>query len=98
MIRHSGGHRYCPGCDSIVETRVMMGAYGQVKCRGGYAKQRKVICAKDRHGNGGCGYVWVTYEVARELAGEILGIESTAPNRNGKRSRGKKNAKWNLHR
>jgi hypothetical protein len=74
MIRHTGGHRFCPNCKRIVETRVQANGYGQAEYRGGYAKQRKIICAKDRHGNGGCGYVWVTLEIPQELLREIAGI------------------------
>ena len=74
MIRHSGGHRFCPKCGEILETRVLANGYKQVNYRGGYAKQRKIICAKDRHGNGGCGYVWVTLEIPEELLGEITRI------------------------
>ena len=74
MIRHTGGHRFCPNCGKIVETRVLANGYKQAECRGGYAKQRKIICAKDRHGNGGCGYVWVTLEIPQELLREIAGI------------------------
>jgi hypothetical protein len=48
--------------------------YKQVRYRGGYAKQRKIICAKDRHGNGGCGHIWNSYEIPEELLGEITGI------------------------
>ena len=58
MIRHRGGHRFCPKCGEILETRVLANGYKQVRYQGGYAKQRKIICAKDRHGNGGCGFVW----------------------------------------
>jgi hypothetical protein len=67
MIRHSGGHRFCKTCGRVVETRVLANGYKQVPYRGGYAKQRKIICAKDRNGNGGCGYVWVTFEIPEEL-------------------------------
>lgn len=72
MIRHTGGHRFCPVCKRIVETRVLANGYKQVRYRGGYAKQRKVICAKDRWGNGGCGYVFTTLEISQELLGDIL--------------------------
>ena len=67
MIRHSGGHRFCPICKRIVETRVLAGGYKQVEYRGGYAKQRKIVCAKDRYGNGGCGRTWNTFEIPQEL-------------------------------
>lgn len=78
MIRHSGGHKFCTRCGKVVETRVLANGYKQVRYRGGYAKQRKIICAKDRHGNGGCGYVWVTLEIPQELLGDILEVPMIA--------------------
>jgi hypothetical protein len=68
----SGGHRDCPNCKRIVETRVFADGYGQVPYAGGYAKVRKVICGTDAEGTGGCGHIWVTYEIAAEAAGAVL--------------------------
>jgi hypothetical protein len=67
MNRHTGGHRFCPICKRIVETRVLANGYKQVRYGDGYAKQRKIVCAKDRYGNGGCGFVWYTFEIPQEL-------------------------------
>ena len=74
MNRHSGGHKYCANCGEIVETRVLANGYKQVRYSGGYAKQRKIICAKDRYGNGGCGHTWNSYEIAEELLGDVLEV------------------------
>jgi hypothetical protein len=67
MNRHSGGHRFCKTCGRVVETRVLANGYKQVRYGAGYAKQRKIICAKDRYGNGGCGQEWITLEIPQEL-------------------------------
>ena len=74
MIRHRGGHRFCPKCGEILETRVLANGYKQVRYQGGYAKQRKIICAKNSQGTGGCGHIWNSYEIPEELLGEITRI------------------------
>jgi hypothetical protein len=97
----SGGHRWCPNCKGIRETRVFVEGYGQVPYGNGYAKMRRVICGTDAHGTGGCGYIWVTYESAAEGSGTVLNLEevsrtdsSNPQSEKPKRKRGgKKNAK-----
>jgi hypothetical protein len=69
-----GGHRQCPRCKQIVETRVLPEGYSQVEYLGVLAKQRKVICWKDVYGDDGCGHEWFTYE----LPGEVLGIDASS--------------------
>ncbi len=64
-VRH-GGHRYCPNCKRIVETRVLLDGYRQVPIHGVLAKRRQVICGKDEKGRGGCGTKWFTLEVLEE--------------------------------
>jgi len=92
MIRHSGAHKFCPNCKAIVETRVLANGYKQVRYHGGYAKQRKIICAKDRRGTGGCGHTWNSYEIPDELLGDILEIpqvdEETSTGRRRRRGHG----------
>lgn len=58
-----GGHRYCPNCKRIRETRVMPGGYSQVRFRGLPAKRREVICGTDAQGSNGCGTKWFTLEI-----------------------------------
>jgi hypothetical protein len=83
MIRHTGGHRYCPNCKRIVETRVLAEGYAQVLYRGVLVKRRKIVCGRNRDGLGGCGHVWFTYEIPEEVLPEIL-------NSNRSRSSGRK--------
>ena len=61
-----GGHRYCPKCKKVVETRVLLEGYCQTDFHGIPAKRRQVICAKDPEGKGGCGTNWFTVEVLEE--------------------------------
>lgn len=63
MALGEGGHRYCPNCKRIVETRVMPGGYSQVIFRGLPAKRREVICGTNAQGLNGCGTRWFTLEI-----------------------------------
>jgi len=88
-MRHTGGHKYCPNCGEINETRVLPGGYRQMMYRGVPVKRRKVICAKDREGRGGCGRTWFTYEIVETVLGDAFsGADSGS---GGKRGRKKKN-------
>ena len=61
-----GGHRYCPNCKRVVETRVLLEGYSQVPVGGVLAKRREVICGTDEQGSGGCGTRWFTLEIVEE--------------------------------
>ncbi len=66
MDTRRGGHRYCPKCKKVVETRVLLEGYCQTDFQGIPAKRRQVICATDSAGEGGCGTKWFTLEVLEE--------------------------------
>jgi hypothetical protein len=55
MDTRKGGHRYCPNCKKVVETRVLLEGYSQVPLGNVPAKKRQVICETDEEGSGGCG-------------------------------------------
>ena len=61
-----GGHRYCPNCKRIVETRVMPGGYSQTQFRSIQAKRRQVICGTEEKGSNGCGTKWYTLEMPED--------------------------------
>jgi hypothetical protein len=65
-----GGHRYCPTCKRVVETRVLLKGYSQIPVLGILAKKRQVICGTDAEGSGGCGTKWFTLEIPEE---QVLG-------------------------
>ena len=67
MDTRKGGHRYCPSCKKIVETRVLLEGYSQTLVHGVLAKRRQVICGKDDEGKDGCGTRWFTLEVPEDL-------------------------------
>ncbi len=67
MDTRRGGHRYCPTCKRVVETRVLLEGYCQTDFQGIPAKRRQVICATDPEGKGGCGTKWFTLEVLEEI-------------------------------
>ena len=88
MRIRKGGHRYCPFCRKIVETRVLPGGYGQLVYREVPVKRRKSICGMDREGRGGCGRSWFTYEIPETVLGDAFsGADSGS---GGKRGRKKK--------
>ena len=66
MNTRKGGHRYCPTCKKVVETRVLLEGYRQVEIQGILAKKRQIICGTDRQGSGGCGTKWFTLEIPEE--------------------------------
>ena len=70
MDTRKGGHRYCPTCKKVQETRVLLEGYSQIPVHGILAKKRQVICGTDAEGSGGCGTRWFTPEVLEDL---ILG-------------------------
>ena len=70
MDTRKGGHRYCPTCKTIMETRVLLEGYSQILVHGILAKKRQVICGTDAEGTGGCGTRWFTLEIPEE---EVLG-------------------------
>jgi hypothetical protein len=70
MDTRRGGHRYCPTCKRVVETRVLLEGYCQTEVLGTLAKKRQVICGTDALGSNGCGTRWFTLEIPEE---EILG-------------------------
>ena len=63
MSKGEGGHRYCPHCSEIVETRVLPGGYSNIEFRGISVKRRHIICGTDEHGSNGCGTKWYTLEI-----------------------------------
>lgn len=63
MAQGDGGHRYCPNCKRIVETRVLPGGYSDTVFRNIPAKRRQIICGTDEQGNNGCGTKWYTLEI-----------------------------------
>ena len=70
MDTRSGGTRYCPNCENIVETRVLLEEYSQTEFHGILAKRRQIICGMDAEGTGGCGTRWFTLEIVED---QILG-------------------------
>jgi len=66
MDTRKGGHRYCPSCKKIVETRVLLEGYSQVEIQGFSAKKRQVICGTDAEGSNGCGAKWFTLEILED--------------------------------
>jgi len=66
MDTRKGGHRFCPNCKKIVETRVLLEGYCQTDFHGIPAKKRQVICATNSKGSGGCGTKWYTLEIPEE--------------------------------
>ena len=70
MDTRKGGHRYCPSCKQIVETRVLLDGYSQTEIHGIPAKKRQIICGTDAKGSNGCGTKWFTLEI---LEDQVLG-------------------------
>jgi len=66
MDTRKGGHRYCPSCKKIVETRVLLEGYSQVEIQGFSAKKRQVICGTDAEGSNGCGAKWFTLKILED--------------------------------
>ncbi len=66
MDTRKGGHRFCPNCKKIVETRVLLEGYSQVEIFGILAKRRQVICGTDPEGSNGCGTKWFTLEILED--------------------------------
>ena len=66
MDTRRGGHRYCPNCKKVVETRVLLEGYCQTEFRGVLAKKRLVICGMDAEGSGGCKTKWFTLEIPED--------------------------------
>jgi len=65
-----GGHRYCPNCKQIVETRVLLEGYCQAEFHGIPAKKRQIICGTDAEGSKECGTKWFTLEI---LEDQVIG-------------------------
>jgi len=70
MDTRKGGHRYCPNCKKIVETRVLLEGYSQTEFHGIPAKKRQIICGTDAEGSNGCGTKWFTLEMQED---QVLG-------------------------
>ncbi len=70
MDTRKGGHRYCPNCKKVVETRVLLEGYSQTHFHGIPAKKRLIICGTDAEGSNGCGTKWFTLEILEE---QVLG-------------------------
>ena len=66
MDTRKGGHRYCPNCKKVVETRVLLEGYCQTDFPGVPAKRRQVVCGTDAEGFGGCGTKWFTLEIVED--------------------------------
>ena len=65
--------KYCPNCGQIVITKVDPSGYKQIRYEGVVTKRRKI---RHREEDGGCGYVWYTYESPGVA---IPGLESQPP-------------------
>ena len=87
MRPRKGGHRYCPFCKEIVETRVLPGGYRQLVYRGVPVKRRKSICGMDREGRGGCGHEWFTYEIPETVLGDAFNRAGSGSGRKRGRKR-----------
>jgi hypothetical protein len=70
MDTRKGGHRYCPSCKKVVETRVLLEGYSQIEVQGIPAKKRRIICGTHAEGSNGCGIKWFTLEILEE---KVLG-------------------------
>jgi len=57
-------YKFCPHCNSIVETRINPSGYKQMRYQNSVLKRRKII---HRVQDGGCGQNWFTYEVPEDL-------------------------------
>jgi hypothetical protein len=90
MIRHTGGHKYCPNCKIITETRVLPEGYGQIVFRGVPVKRRKIICGKRKDGLGGCKRKFYTYEIVEDVLPEI---QNSLQSRSGRRKNRKGKAR-----
>jgi hypothetical protein len=66
MDTRKGGHRYCPNCKKVVETRVLLEGYCQTDFRGIPAKKRQIIFGTDAEGLNGCGTRWFTLEILED--------------------------------
>ncbi len=71
MDTRKGGHRYCPKCKRVVETRVLLEGYCQTEVNGVLAKKRQIICGTDSEGSGGCGHRWFTLEIPEWVLGPV---------------------------
>ena len=76
-----GGRKFCPGCKSITETRVLPEGYSQVLYHGVPVKRRKIVCGRNRQGLGGCGYIWFTYEIPDIVLGDAINSTRSRPYR-----------------
>ena len=66
MDTRRGGHRYCPSCKKIVETRVLLEGYSQEEIHSIPAKRRQIVCGTDAQGSNGCGTKWFTLEIPED--------------------------------
>jgi len=73
MDTRKGGHRYCPSCKKIVETRVLLEGYSQTEFHGIPAKKRQIICGTDAQGSNGCGTKWFTLEILEDQVSRPVG-------------------------
>ena len=62
------GLKYCPSCGRVVYAKAMPAGYKQVLYKGILAKQRRIAHLEEE---GGCGYVWLTYEIPLEYFPEL---------------------------
>ena len=70
METRKGGHRYCPTCRQIVETRILLEGYSQTEVHGIPAKKSQIICDTEAEGSNGCGTKWFMLEILEE---QVLG-------------------------
>jgi hypothetical protein len=71
MALGDGGHRYCPYCKKVVETRVIAGQYTQVDFKGITAKKRQIVCGTDNQGSHGFGNKWFTLEMSEDFLNSL---------------------------
>ena len=56
--------KYCPNCQSLVETKVVPSGYKQIRINNSVLKRRKIIHKIEDEG---CDHTWFTYEVPEGL-------------------------------
>jgi hypothetical protein len=79
MNTRKGGHRYCPNCKKVVETRVLLEGYCQTDFHGIPAKKRQIICGTDAKGSNGCGMKWFTLEIPEDQVQRPTGAFHNSP-------------------
>jgi hypothetical protein len=78
MDTRKGGHRYCPNCKKVVETRVLLEGYCQTEVHGTLVNARSFAeqTLKVQAGAGQNGLRWrywrINYDLQLEREGELM--------------------------